>query len=260
MKAAPTPPTTRKRAAPTRWADSITCARCGLGFNPRGKGRHIESVKYCSRACQWEGQRKPLVVEVYSRTCAQCGEGYVTRRVNGRHCSPECLRASRRDDYKATFVSVRHTNPMMEKACRHCGQAFTTNFMAATRVYCSLRCSHQSGKARHRVRARDVERVTIRRMDIYDRDRGICGICRKPVDLTYPSGHPQSITLDHIIPSSQNGAHVPANVRLAHMICNARRGDRGAAQIPMGAVSIPTTYEPVERARLHVRAVKIEVG
>jgi 5-methylcytosine-specific restriction endonuclease McrA len=64
--------------------------------------------------------------------------------------------------------------------------------------------------------------------DIFERDGWICGICHKPVDRDLVHPDPASPSLDHIVPVSQGGDHVRANVRLAHLACNVRRGARGA--------------------------------
>jgi 5-methylcytosine-specific restriction endonuclease McrA len=57
---------------------------------------------------------------------------------------------------------------------------------------------------------------------IRDRDNGLCGICGEPVTLAEQS-------LDHIIPIARGGTHEPANVQLAHRVCNSRKGARVTA-------------------------------
>jgi len=76
--------------------------------------------------------------------------------------------------------------------------------------------------ARHRAKTNarqrwDRERRTgrIDRQAIYERDHGICGICGKPVPA-------DDFHLDHIDPV---GPHAPENLRVAHPLCNVRRGD-----------------------------------
>lgn len=66
--------------------------------------------------------------------------------------------------------------------------------------------------------------------DIFERDQWKCGICTKKVDkrLAYP--HPLSASIDHVIPLTQGDPHRPENVRLAHLICNIRRGNRGGGE------------------------------
>lgn len=67
-----------------------------------------------------------------------------------------------------------------------------------------------------------VERVDVH--VLYERDRGTCGICGKHVTLRHAS-------IDHVLPLSKGGAHSYANTRIAHLRCNIRRGNRGAAQL-----------------------------
>lgn len=60
-----------------------------------------------------------------------------------------------------------------------------------------------------------VERVY--RSVVFKRDKGICGICHKPVD-------PSDWHLDHIIPISRGGEHSYANVQVTHPFCNVSKG------------------------------------
>jgi hypothetical protein len=52
----------------------------------------------------------------------------------------------------------------------------------------------------------------IQRRDIWNRDGGICGLCRKPIEGAFD--------IDHILPVSLGGEHVPHNVQVAHPACN----------------------------------------
>ena len=54
---------------------------------------------------------------------------------------------------------------------------------------------------------------------IYQRDKGLCQICLKPVERT-------RATLDHIIPLARGGTHEPNNVQIAHGSCNSSKGVR----------------------------------
>lgn len=67
-------------------------------------------------------------------------------------------------------------------------------------------------------------------VEIYDRDGWRCGLCRRKVNsgLKYP--HPRCASLDHIVPLSLGGEHVRANVQLAHLDCNVRKGARSAGE------------------------------
>lgn len=59
--------------------------------------------------------------------------------------------------------------------------------------------------------------------EIYQRDEGVCQLCGRLID---PNDKKLWMgTLDHIVPRSKGGADEPSNLRLAHMICNALRGN-----------------------------------
>lgn len=62
--------------------------------------------------------------------------------------------------------------------------------------------------------------------EIYERDNWTCGICNGSIDRAALFPHPQSASLDHIVPLSLGGAHKPSNVRATHLYCNASRGNR----------------------------------
>jgi 5-methylcytosine-specific restriction endonuclease McrA len=74
-------------------------------------------------------------------------------------------------------------------------------------------------------------------MDIYERDGWRCGICRKPVrqELYGQGAHRDGPSIDHIVPVSLGGVDASWNVRLTHLRCNARRGNRGDVQMQMAA-------------------------
>lgn len=55
-----------------------------------------------------------------------------------------------------------------------------------------------------------------------------CWLCGKVIEHdVYPPRHPQSPSVDHVIPMSKGGPELDrANLRAAHFGCNAQRGDR----------------------------------
>lgn len=72
----------------------------------------------------------------------------------------------------------------------------------------------------------NCERESFPDSEIFERDEYVCGICHEPVDRKVKYPDPMSSSLDHIIPLSRGGGHTRANVRLAHMGCNARKNAR----------------------------------
>ncbi len=58
---------------------------------------------------------------------------------------------------------------------------------------------------------------TISLTELYRRDKGICGICRKPVA-------PKEASIDHIVPMDAGGPHIWDNVQITHLQCNLEKG------------------------------------
>lgn len=75
-----------------------------------------------------------------------------------------------------------------------------------------------------------VERIDP--LTVAERDGWTCHICRVAIIPGLPKHHPESLTLDHLVPLVHGGAHSYANVAAAHRRCNSRRGPgRIAAQL-----------------------------
>lgn len=71
--------------------------------------------------------------------------------------------------------------------------------------------------AKRRAREREVFVEAVDHRVVFDRDKGICGICKLDVD------HASPWEVDHIVPISKGGLHSYANVQLAHRSCNRRK-------------------------------------
>lgn len=202
-----------------------TCKNCGRSFVPK----RCDRLTFCTRECFFESVKakpveKPLLV------CVVCGREFDGRQ-DRKYCSDECMKARERQRAKKTFVSVKETNPYIEKVCKHCGSTFSTNYYATRKEFCSHKCSkkYTKGQRRYQKRGQYVAPISINQ--VYLRDGGRCQLCGKKVNKKLLVPHPLSPTIDHIIPLSQGGTHEPVNVQLAHFICNSKRSAIGPAQL-----------------------------
>lgn len=89
------------------------------------------------------------------------------------------------------------------------------------------------GKNNDRARARQhgVAYEPINRLEVYERDGWICGICGDLVEKDEAS-------LDHVVPMSRGGAHLYSNVQCAHLLCNIRKG---ASHGDLEAIDLPAS-------------------
>lgn len=216
------------------------CKGCGNPFHPKSS---VYST-YCSRECAFADKRSNATgalherrCRVEGRQCPECSRWFVCGGPHGwgGFCSDDCRQAWRKHDanrrYRETFVSVAATNPVVEHVCRQCGKRFRSRRYSAVRQFCSKRCTRAASKGTRRARQRGARITTISRDAIFVRDAGKCGICGKSIDRSLKHPHPQSYTLDHIVPLSLGGAHESANIQAAHLRCNTLRGARGAGQL-----------------------------
>jgi len=90
-------------------------------------------------------------------------------------------------------------------------------------------------EAKRRARKRLTAVGAVDYETIYERDGGVCYLCREPVVEAERE-------FDHIQPLSRGGSHTEDNIALAHAMCNRRKGVSSAesfpaALIPRSAVS-----------------------
>ena len=179
-----------------------------------------------------------------SRPCELCGVPFVwvSSRPTQRFCSKrhqermQQRRKSARRRSRDSGKPVVHVATSESRPCELCGVPFVWVSSRPTQRFCSKRClwAHKSRKAsrrqrreNHRARARfyGVAYVPIQPRVIYARDRWRCGVCGDPVDRLRRWPDPLSASLDHVVPMSLGGDHLPANVQCSHLACNAGHGD-----------------------------------
>lgn len=234
-----------------------TCEVCAVAFRPTYRVQRA-----CSRACgvelrrattrqrmcacggQFEiqsasrgGDRCPRCILLQQQAqaappkrCVVCRTSFAPSGPQ-RCCGPACSReAKRRHDrrYNAT-CRPRRGRP----GCERCGVALPR----ITRKRCDacLLVTKREAKRRERRRVRNLirgvksEGYTL--SEIAQRDRWMCGLCRKRVAMTKVVPHPKAPTIDHVVPLADGGDDTRANVQLAHFMCNCRKSKRGTQQL-----------------------------
>lgn len=227
-----------------RVAHEVACGYCGLMFVSRDKRRgHCYEIA-CSRAHKakqardqwWSAKhrakhgRKP---ERFDIVCDGCKLPAVVASRDSRFCTLSCW--SRYENGKGQGLEI-YRRPrvwlggevpsgagFVSGPCGWCGEGFVARKGA---VYCSTRCSANAQWKRRYDRRGEFSISRKVRLMIYARDKMTCQLCSLPVDLSIPTQDRMGHTLDHIVPQSAGPApdHSPANLRLAHRVCNSVRG------------------------------------
>jgi len=91
----------------------------------------------------------------------------------------------------------------------------------------------RSNDQRYRAKKRGVDLKKFSNIEIFERDGWMCGICGQKINRKLKWPHPRSKSLDHIVPLSRGGAHIPQNVQAAHLRCNLSKHAGGGAQLKL---------------------------
>jgi 5-methylcytosine-specific restriction endonuclease McrA len=173
---------------------------------------YIERRRHYSKRFR-ERQRK-------LRFCLICQDPIIGRQK--KFCSDLCKDFNHRIKY-----------PSKINILRRCPQCRQPKHFSGT--YCSKHCyltspegiatrKHNEHKRRARFYGAKVE--TVDPLVVALRDKYKCHICRKRVNMNLDCKDKYSATMDHLVPISLGGDHSYANIRLAHRICNSRKGNR----------------------------------
>lgn len=175
-------------------------------------------------------------------TCAQCGIDAVVTKTTAKYCSHACwydachaanvqshsqveLWRPKRRTLRVQVFRIRKPirRCWYSACCPMCDTWFVTD--NPKYQYCTARCGRKATKDRRRALERAAYVAPVSRPQVYARDGWTCQLCQRPVPRTEVVPHPQAPTLDHIIPLSRGGTHEPANVQLAHYLCNSIKSD-----------------------------------
>lgn len=222
--------------------------------------RYQPNRKYCSRKCSSLSRGKPL----YSKVCEYCGSDYTTARKEQKYCLRDCYAKSQRTligTIRKCIICGTEYEPIRKKqqccsqecqkvatneaiikglenearVCGSCGVEFIPTRI--NQEYCKKTCREKSFyqknqdyflNRRYIRRANPVNRVgqEVSIDELYEKAKGLCGICGKVIDKSIKHPHPLSLSLDHILPISRGGLHTIDNVQVAHMSCNSKKGNR----------------------------------
>lgn len=184
----------------SRPADLRICLPCRRS-RPRGTVMELDCT-VCGSAFEW--------IKKWSTVRTTCSDACrYALRDSGHNGTGKCL------DCETSFTSL---GP--RKRCEPC---------AARR-----KAEQHAEKCRRRrvlKRGGVVEPYTL--AEIAQRDRHRCQLCRRKVDLTIQWPDPKSPSIDHVIPVTDGGDDVKANVQLAHFGCNSSKGARGSQQLAL---------------------------
>lgn len=211
---------------------SFDCHECSERFIPS-----TTVAKYCSQKCRSRvGHRQKMASGYYQRPEVKKRQADYGRAKYRKDIADGKIAGARLAAWSDAGLSGA-VGVMSLEACCVDGCDNPPFSLARCRSHYS-RMKHEQGVdwataffdvgADYKARAKrwGVEYEPFSKAKIFDRDGWVCGICSEPInrDLLHPD--PLSVSLDHIIPMSKLGGHVPSNVTCAHLFCNLSKGNR----------------------------------
>jgi hypothetical protein len=207
------------------------CLACPRPIDPSRRA----DAKVCNDgACRtWaqrhpDGPKRPFGLQNYTCENPECGEPFTRPEVRGkrpRFCGDRCREGFRkfRDPDRWRRRDLENARRLLrESAARNKDKrrAYRLEHMDRERVY-GRDCAQ-----RRRARKTTTSVEVFTHLEIFERDDWVCQICNKCVPPWLRHPHPQSASLDHIVPLARGGTHTRDNVQLAHLRCNLRKHAR----------------------------------
>lgn len=214
------------------------CGKCRVALNRCRQCNAPCDLTYCSDTCKnryaWRkrqariGDDSPRIGE-----CRWCWKPLQPGL--SKSCSPECAQKLN-SHVKTHQVWDRCHIPTCLQCLEMCpmspGRYFANGRRCQRCADAAMRRSKVDQNAHKNNARRDAGKLALTVADIAQRDGNRCHLCRKPIDLDISGRHAEGPTIDHLIPVSHGGrSDDPANLALAHRLCNMSRGNRGPAQL-----------------------------
>jgi 5-methylcytosine-specific restriction endonuclease McrA len=203
------------------------CRWCGVELVHVGAGN---PKKFCSRqhAAKHRQSLKPKAPSV-EKVCLFCSNVFVSNLKQSKFCSSNCRYGfagqAKKDSRAASPLSFDYE-------CDDCSR-LVVSVKRVTRGqhgrYCDF-CRLRRRRERYRVKTAKRQKVLNPvRMSadvLIERDGNVCHICLTEIDLSLARNSRFGATIDHVVPVSKGGADTLENMKLAHWICNIKKGNK----------------------------------
>lgn len=162
--------------------------------------------------------------------CVECATAFAPNKKSGRRqlfCSAKCRDRERNRRWVAEHGIQRSAayyrdHPEKQEA-RRAKSAERTRRVGWTE-------QRRANSQKRRALRIGATAESIKALDIYKRDKWRCYLCGDAIDKALAHPDPMSASLDHCVPLTNGGLHVPLNLKAAHLRCNCAKGNRPVDQ------------------------------
>jgi hypothetical protein len=208
------------------------CLWCGIDLDQINKPGSPK--KFCSRKhnAEYRQANKPKAPKL-SKSCAWCNKTYITNLKKSKFCCSRCRNAYSSDKQVKATQAKNAANPRrFDFDCDRCFQTVQTGKPVTRGAYGRFchNCSLVKRRERYRIKTAKRQKITnpirISADVLIERDGNVCHICLTQIDLSLARNSRFGATIDHVIPVSKGGADTLDNMKLAHWICNIKKGNK----------------------------------
>ena len=207
------------------------CAWCQVELVHKGAGN---PKRYCSRqhAGMYLNSLKAKSPK-FKKYCQSCDLEFETARKVMRFCKDSC-RVSFQNKQRAAETLAKHiANPRrFDFDCERCQRVVQTDKHIARGKHgrfcrnCALVLRRESYRIKSARRQGITNPIRVSADALIERDGNLCHICLTGIDLSLARNSRFGATIDHVIPVSKGGADTLDNMKLAHWICNIKKGNK----------------------------------
>lgn len=207
------------------------CLFCNVDLFNVGSGR---PKKYCSKshADKYLKLLKPKA-PLLNKICDWCSSSFQSKMKAARFCSHDCRRLKASEKGRLETLARQAANPnRFDYNCDDCGRLVVSDKKVTVGHhgrYCNF-CSLRRRRERYRIKTAKRQKVLnpirISADVLIERDGNVCHLCNLEIDLSLARNSRFGATIDHVVPVSKGGADTLDNMKLAHWICNIKKGNK----------------------------------
>lgn len=189
----------------------VSCSQCGRSCKP---GRNNGSQTHlCSQECRRAFRR------AYYKRWSEANRDVVLERMRDRLAK---WRADNPDYFKKHYIANREHKKRLHREwyARNADRALKVSREYNERNPDLIRALSRRKEGGRRARLLEAFVEAVDPQVVFQRDKGVCGICKL---IVAPS---EKWEVDHVVPLKRGGIHAYSNVQLAHRRCNRSKGAR----------------------------------
>lgn len=204
------------------------CSECSGAVPEPRAGRYSFT---CSVKCRKTRERRlRYSKDKFAKTCFTCKGSFTAMDARETYCSKDCKAKEYASRLKQKRAKEKEERPdFVEQPCYYCAKPvwkLATRGGKISHPVCKDAARRDTNRQKNSRRRKYRFISQSKFMEISIRDEWTCHLCGEQIDESLPRQAKMGASLDHVLPISKGGTDHPENLKLAHFICNVRKGNK----------------------------------